>query len=83
MPKNGPGSIDLSDLQKAARHLLNDIESMAAGPEFEFGEFGEWRSAGEDGVVIAWPNLAISVARLREAPRGVAAESGRLTSDRS
>lgn len=67
MPKNSPDRIDLSDLHKAARQLLNDIESMSAGSEFEFGEFSEWRSAGEDEVVIAWPNLAISAARLREA----------------
>lgn len=66
MPKNAPDANDLSELQKAARKLLNDIESMAAGSEFEFGEFSEWMSAGEDGVVVAWPNLAISAAKLRE-----------------
>lgn len=63
---NDADSNDMSDLQKAARRLLNDVESMAAGSEL-FGEFSDWRSAGEDGVVIAWPNLAISAARLREA----------------
>ena len=57
----------LTDLQDAARHLLNDIESMATGSEFEFGEFSEWRSKGDEGIMIAWPNLAISAAKLREA----------------
>lgn len=67
MPMSNPDPNDLSDLQKAARQLLNDVESMAAGSESEFGEFSEWRGAGDDGVVIAWPNLGISAARLREA----------------
>lgn len=66
MPKNDPDTKDRSDLQKVARQLLNDIESMAAGSEFEFGEFVDWRHGLDDGVVIAWPNLAISAARLRE-----------------
>ena len=56
-----------SALQDAARHILNDIESMAADSEVEFGEFSEWRSNGDEGIVIAWPNLAISAAKLREA----------------
>ena len=58
---------DSSDLQNAARRLLNDIESMATGSDLEFGEFSEWRSTGDEGVVIAWPNLEISAANLREA----------------
>lgn len=56
-----------SDLQNAARRLLNDVESMATGSDDEFGEFSEWRSKGDDGIVIAWPNLAISAAKLRKA----------------
>ena len=62
-----PDPNSLSDLQKAARQLLNDVEAMAAGTEFEFGGFSEWISAGEEGVLISWPNLAISAAKLREA----------------
>jgi hypothetical protein len=68
MSNGMPDSNPLVDLQHAARQLLNDIESMAAGSDFEFGEFSEWRQSDDgDGVMIAWPNLAISAARLREA----------------
>lgn len=67
MAKSSHYGTVLSDLQDAARHLLNDIESMAGRYESEFGEFSEWRPSGDEGVVITWPNLEISAAGLRDA----------------
>jgi hypothetical protein len=59
----------LVDLQHAAGQFLNDIEAMAAASDDEFGGFSGWRlSPHEDeGVIVSWPNLAISAARVREA----------------
>jgi hypothetical protein len=72
IPDVSNGSHDpnsVADLLNAARQVLDDIDAMATGSNEEFGGFSDWRLSprDDDGVVVTWPNLAISAATLREA----------------
>ena len=64
-----------SELRRALRSLLSDIEDMYQGaepseesrhPEEFFGPFSVVKWDGGD-LSISWPNLAISMQRAREA----------------
>ena len=65
-----PGITNVSEeVRAAAEALLGDIEAMQHGDHF--GGFTEWRGTFDgEGVMIEWPNLAISVERLRRALEG-------------
>lgn len=67
VPNDASNPDSLAALQRAATQLLNDIGAMGAGVDEEFGEFSDWTTGADGGVVISWPNLAISASRLREA----------------
>lgn len=55
-----------AELLDAAEQLLDDIEAMAGRGSDEYGEFSNWRRHdSSEGVIISWPNLRISAARLR------------------
>lgn len=55
-----------AEIRAAAEQLLGDVEAMQSGDYF--GGFTHWRGTFDgDGVMVEWPNLAISVERLRKA----------------
>lgn len=65
-----PGITNTSaEIRAAAEALLGDIEAMQDGDYF--GGFTQWRGTYDgDGVMVEWPNLAISIERLRKALDG-------------
>jgi hypothetical protein len=63
------------ELISAVKALIVDIESMNCVPEntvinddsgYWFGEFSEYQENADGDMIIEWPNLAISVERLKK-----------------
>ena len=74
-----------TDIRRALRALLSDIEGMFEGaeifpesgqPEEFFGPFsvGKLRGVEIEDVSVSWPNLAISMRNARNAMRNADAE---------
>lgn len=68
-------TVSTETLIQAVKSLINDIENMQTEPddsladqEAWFGGFSVWTEDGE--VKIQWPNLAISVANVKEILEG-------------